>query len=310
MRFLTSFIAFLSLSGSAFGQVMAQDTTEANLISAVHHISGEIGERSFRDVSKLNRTAEYIEQSFRSFGCVVTRQAFTFSGNTYYNIIAEVQGTNVEKKELLIVGAHYDTVIGTPGADDNASGVAGLLELARCTARKPMERTIRFVAFTLEEPPVFRTEYMGSFVHAKSVKEEGVPILGMISLEMIGFYCETKDCQEYPLSLLGWFYPDKGNFIAFVGNLSSRSFTRKVKKAFARNSSLPAVSLNTFSSVTGIDFSDHRNYWHFGFDAFMLTDTSFFRNPRYHGRTDTLEKLDYKRMADVVGGLQKAMQEL
>jgi Zn-dependent M28 family amino/carboxypeptidase len=283
---------------------------EPNLIATVNYLSEEIGERSFRDVKKLNTAAEFIENKFRSYGCPVQRQSFIYRGNIYYNIIAEVTGTNADADGVLIIGAHYDTVIGTPGADDNASGVAGLLELARITASRPAKRTVRFVAFCLEEPPAFGTEHMGSYVYAKSVKDEDVKVYGMISLEMVGYFCDEKDCQRYPLFCIGWAYPDQGNYISFVGNNSSRSFTNKVKKSFTAVSSLPVESLNTFSSVTGVDFSDHRNFWKFGYPAFMITDTSFYRNHNYHDTRDTSKTLDYKRMSELVIGLYKALNDL
>jgi Zn-dependent M28 family amino/carboxypeptidase len=296
---------------TAFTQELtALPSSESMLASTVKYLSEEIGERNYRDIEKLNKTADYIEQTFQSYGFTVKRQAFPYEGNIYYNIIAEKNGTNPAKDRMLIIGAHYDTVAGTPGADDNASGVAGLLELAWLTALKPPERTIRFVAFCLEEPPAYGTDKMGSYIYAKSVKDEGIKVLGMISLEMIGYYCHKADCQEYPLPFLGWFLPLKGNYIAFVGNLSSRALTRHLKKTFREVSSLPVESLNTFSSVTGVDFSDHRNFWEFGYKAFMVTDTSFYRYQYYHKKEDTPEKLDYKRMSELITGLHKAISKM
>jgi Zn-dependent M28 family amino/carboxypeptidase len=296
--------ASLAFAGAKF------ESIEPNLKAAVNYLSVDIGERSWSDLKKLGRAADYIEDKFRSSGCSVKRQAFFYSGNTYYNIIAEVKGTGVADDGILIIGAHYDTAKGTPGADDNASGVAALLELARLTALQPAKRTIRFVAFSLEEPPVFGTEHMGSYVYAKSVKEEGVKVYGMISLEMVGYFCDEKDCQQFPLSCIGWAYPDRGNYLAFVGDLSSGPFTRKVKKSFTAASSLPVESLNIFSSVTGVEFSDHRNFWKFGFPAFMITDTSFYRNHNYHEAQDTPETLDYKRMSELVRGIYKSLGTL
>jgi len=290
-------------------QSASPESNEANLISTVSFLSEEIGERSYRDLPKLNKTAAYIESSLRSSGCLVSKQAFTYEGRTYYNVIGEVKGSHPDKKEILIIGAHYDTAVGTPGADDNASGVAGLLELARLTAEGPAERTIRFVAFSLEEPPVFGTRDMGSYVYAEQAAREGVKVYGMMSLEMIGYFCEKKGCQSYPPGV-GWLFPDKGNFISFVGNLSSRSFTQKVKKSFATAAAFPVETLNTFSSITGVDFSDHRNFWKFGFDAFMITDTAFNRNRNYHEPEDTWEKLDFKRMHQVITGLYRAIRSL
>jgi Zn-dependent M28 family amino/carboxypeptidase len=305
----TLFLILASLTIAAASDIKPE-TVAPNLKATVNYLSVDIGERSWNDLKKLGRAAEYIEDKFRSSGCPVKRQAFFYSGKTYYNIIAEVKGTGVADDGILIIGAHYDTAKGTPGADDNASGVAVLLELARLAALKPAQRTVRFVAFCLEEPPVFGTEHMGSYVYAKSVKEEGVKVYGMISLEMVGYFCDEKDCQQFPLSCIGWAYPDQGNYLAFVGDISSGPFTRKVKKSFTTASSLPVESLNTFSSVTGVDFSDHRNFWKFGFSAFMITDTSFYRNHNYHEAQDTPETLDYKRMSELVRGIYKSLGTL
>jgi peptidase M28-like protein len=311
LRVVFMTLVLLTFYGSLSGQTGTEsERSEEMLVSTVRFLSEETGERSFRDGDKLNKAADYIENAFRSYGCVVKRQPFLYGGRTYFNVIAEVKGRDAAQNSVLIIGAHYDTAVGTPGADDNASGIAGLLELARLTALQPADRTVRFVAFSLEEYPAYGTEYMGSYVYAKSVKDEGAAVYGMIALEMIGFFCEEKGCQRYPLSILGWFFPDKGDYLSFVGNMPSRAFTRKVRNEFAKVSGLPIESLNTFSAVTGVDFSDHRNFWKFGFKAFMITDTAFYRNPHYHASGDTWEKLDYKRMGALVTGLHKAIMRL
>jgi Zn-dependent M28 family amino/carboxypeptidase len=291
-------------------EAFEMDKLKQNLISTVKYLSHDIGQRSYLDVEKLNRTADYIEGKLRSYGCNVKRQPFNYRGSTYYNIICEIKGTKESKDGILVVGAHYDTVIDTPGADDNASGVAGLLELARLTVLKPLQRTVRFVAFTLEEPPIFMTKNMGSYIYAKSLKEEGIKVYGMISLEMLGYYSDRKNSQYYPLPIFKWFYPEKGNFIAFVGNLSSRSFTIRVKNLFKSVSAIPVESLNAVSIVPGVNFSDHLNFWEFGYSAFMITDTAFYRNPNYHAHGDTAETLDYEKMTELVIGLYKALGKL
>jgi Zn-dependent M28 family amino/carboxypeptidase len=274
-----------------------------NLIDTVTFLAEKIGRRSYRDVGKLDAAADYIEGRFRFAGCPAKRQSFDFLSATYHNIIAEVNGTRNNKDGLLIIGAHYDTDIETPGADDNASGIAVLLELARLAAQAPPQRTVRFAAFTLEEPPAFMTRSMGSYVYAKSVKEEGAKVMGMISLEMVGFYSDRKGSQFYPGSIFRLFYPGRGNFIAFVGNLSSRSFTIKMKRSFRAASSVPVESLNAVSAVPGVNLSDHRNFWKFGYPAFMITDTAFYRNPNYHSSGDRAGTLDYERMAAIAEGL-------
>lgn len=278
-----------------------------NLSAVVHHLAEEIGARSYRDIDTLNRTAAYIEARFRDCGLAPHRQSFTFRENTYHNILAEVKGEDEGQEGMVVVGAHYDTVSDTPGADDNASGVAGLLELARLVARQPLPRTVRFAAFTLEEPPTFMTSRMGSYVLAKSLFEEGAVVYGMISLEMLGYYTEADGSQLFPLPLLRWRYPDRGTFIAFVGNRKSRAFTEAVKKAFAAVSAMPVESINASPLIPGIGFSDHYSFWRFGYPAFMITDTAFFRNPHYHAPGDLPETLDFERMAQVVEGLYKAL---
>jgi Zn-dependent M28 family amino/carboxypeptidase len=281
-----------------------------NLLETVRHLSVDIGERSYPDTKKLGLAADYIEDKLRHYGCHVKRQPFTYGSGTYYNIIAEVKGLRDDKDGVLVIGAHYDTVAGTPGADDNASGVAGLLELARLTAAGPPDRTVHFVAFSLEEPPAFMTKHMGSYVYARELKERGVKIQGMISLEMLGYYCDSKGSQIYPFSLFKLFYPASGNFIAFVGNLYSRAFMTRVKNSFIAASRIPVESLSGVSLIPGVDFSDHRSFWKLGYSAFMITDTAFYRNPNYHGPGDTAETLDYEKMSELVAGLYKALAKV
>jgi Zn-dependent M28 family amino/carboxypeptidase len=278
-----------------------------NLVTTVEFLANEIGVRSWNERKALALSADYIERAFRDAGLMPSLQEFPYDGHTYRNVVAEVKGTS---PEVLVVGAHYDTVEGSPGADDNASGVAGLLELARLAAKEPPELTVRFAAFCLEEPPVFRSSRMGSAVCAKALREEGVPVRGMIALEMIGYYCDQRGCQYYPLPVFRLRYPAEGNFIAFVGNRGSRALTHEMRDGFRESTTLPVASLNTVRIVPGVDFSDHSSFWKQDFDAFMVTDTAFYRNPHYHGHTDLPETLDYDRMARVVQGLHGAIRRL
>jgi Zn-dependent M28 family amino/carboxypeptidase len=280
-----------------------------NLVAHVKVLAEDIGTRSFRELDKLERAASYIEERLRSYGIETTRQEFEYEEGAYHNIIGEVRGAGASD-EVLVIGAHYDTVAGSPGADDNASAVAGMLELARLTAENPMPLTVKFVAFTLEEPPVFMSSRMGSMVYAKSLKKDGAKVRGMVSLEMIGYYTDEPHSQYYPLPGFRLVYPDRGNFIAFVGNLASKKFTKEVKSAFMKNSSFPIESINTVSMVPGVDFSDHRSFWKCGYPAFMITDTAFFRNPHYHAASDLPRFLDYDRMAELVLGLFRAFGQL
>lgn len=283
---------------------------KAHLIETVRMLSEEIGQRSYMDITNLNKTASYIEERFSSFGYDVERQPFDYNGNRYFNIIGEVKGSGDSPDGCIVIGAHYDTVVGTPGADDNASGIAGLLELARLTSEQQPAKTVRFVAFCLEEPPVFMSSRMGSYVYAESLKARRAAVEGMISLEMLGYYSDRVGSQYYPSSLFKLFYPDRGDFVAFVGNIASKNFTRKVKQSFQLVSDFPVESLNAPSLIPGVDFSDHRSFWKFGYPAFMITDTAFYRNPHYHAPSDTSSTLDYDRMARLVAGLSGALRAL
>lgn len=284
------------------------DTTKKNLIESVRFLSETIGQRCWKDIGRLARSADYIEENLKYSGCETARQPFIFRGNTYQNIITEIQGSDPWQDNMLIVGAHYDSCEDTPGADDNASGVAAMLELARLTKKMPLRKTVRYVAYCLEEPPAYMTHHMGSYVHAESLHKEGARVLGMISLEMLGYYSDEEGSQYYPSSLFKPFYPKTGNFIAFVGNFSSRSFSNSVKSAFTSVSTFPIESLNGFSIIPGVDFSDHRNYWKFGYPAFMITDTAFYRNPYYHEPGDLPDTLDYDRLEQLTKALYEALR--
>ncbi|MGD2080458.1 MAG: M28 family peptidase [Nitrospirota bacterium] len=272
-------------------------------------LAEDIGVRSYLDLARLESAASYIEDRLREAGIEARRQEFSYRGETYFNVLGEVEGTG-PSGEALLVGAHYDTVTGSPGADDNASAVAGMIELARLAAKSPLPLTAKFAAFTLEEPPAFRSSRMGSMVCAESLRKEGARLRGMISLEMIGYYTDEPGSQYYPLPGFGLKYPSRGNFIAFVGDMASKRFTREVRDAFRASSTLPVESLNTLSLVPGVDFSDHRSFWKHGYRAFMVTDTAFYRNPHYHAPSDLPRTLDYGRMAELVRGLYLALAEL
>jgi len=271
-------------------------------------LSEEIGVRTYRDTDRLQRTAEYISDQFRSFGYEVLRQPFLYRGNTYHNLIAERSG-HLRPEKVLVIGAHYDTVRTTPGADDNASGVAGLLGLAQALAAVTVSKTVRFVAFALEEPPVSRSRNMGSYHYARSLNEKKEQVEGMISLEMIGYFCDRDRSQHYPLPLFRLKYPSQGNYISMVGNVRSRALTRSFAASFRKAVDLSVVTLNAPPIVIGIDFSDHWSFGKFGYKAFMVTDTAFYRNPHYHAPTDLPDTLDYGRMAKVVEGLAAALEE-
>lgn len=280
--------------------------TEEYLRRVVTALARDIGVRSYRNIDSLKKAAAYISSELSSFGYEVERQPFFFFGNVYHNLVAELAGSS-SPKTILVVGAHYDTVGTTPGADDNASGVAGLLGLARALAGKRLAATVRFAAFCLEEPPACRTQSMGSYQYAGRLKADRENVAGMICLEMIGYFCDREGCQRYPFPFMSAAYPSAGGYISLVGNMRSRSFTRTVADSFRKATDLPVLTLNAPPIVVGIDFSDHWSFGKFGYKALMVTDTAFYRNPHYHAPGDLPETLDYERMAKVVEGLTAAV---
>jgi hypothetical protein len=256
--------------------------------------------RSVDNPANLERAADYVLEQFRLTGAEVSEQAVEADGRAFRNLIARF---GPRDGPVVVIGAHYDSCGDTPGADDNASGVAALLELARLLAANPPAHAVELVAYTLEEPPYFRTDSMGSFWHARSLAQAKREVRLMLSIEMIGFYRDTAKSQNYPLAPLKLLYPDRGNFIAIVGPFGDFGATRRVKALFRGASDLPAVSINSPHFVQGIDFSDHASYWRFKMPAMMITDTAFMRNPHYHDAGDLPDTLDYVRMAKVVRAL-------
>ena len=275
---------------------------------SVATLAGNIGERNYIYLKNLNAAAEFIEQSLTRTGLRVQRHQYSVDGKTYYNIEAEKKGRG-DADRIIVIGAHYDSVLGSPGANDNASGIAALLALARGFAEKKAMSTIRFVAFSNEEPPFFWTKDMGSYVYAKLCKERGENIAGMLSLETIGCYYETEGTQHYMFPL-GFFYPSQGNFIALVSNLSSRKLLKEAVSAFRRNASFPSEGGSFPWFTPGVFWSDHWPFWKMGYPALLVTDTALFRYPYYHTAEDTPDKLDYDRLARVVTGLDKGIGEL
>ena len=275
----------------------------------VEYLAGDIGRRPATRPDLLNKISVRISAELICLGYEVTHQPVPSRQTTLTNIIAAAPGSVDRNRPLLVVGAHYDTVSRSPGADDNASGVAGLLELAGLLGDNP-PAGLRLVAFCPEEPPAYRTNKMGSYVYARSLKDAGTEVGGMICLEMIGYFSDRPKSQSYPLPFMDLVYPDKGNFIAMVGNIGSALLTRRVKKVFAGATDLPIESLNAPSIVMGIDFSDHWSFNKMGFPALMITDTAFYRNPHYHQPSDLPATLDYPKMAKVVDGLAAAVRSL
>ncbi|MGW8394815.1 M28 family peptidase [Pseudoduganella sp. HUAS MS19] len=269
----------------------------AMLETHVRKLSVDFYPRSFEHPANLQRTAAYIAEQFKNAGGQVSIQDVLVEGKHYKNVIGRFGPAS---GRLLVIGAHYDSHGVTRGADDNASGIAGLLELAHLLGKSGPARPVELVAYTLEEPPYFRSPHMGSAWHARSLKSAGRDVELMLSLETIGYFSDSPGSQAYPLAALKLGYPDRGNFIALVGQFGDFGLSRAVKGLMSGASALPVYSLNAPSAVQGVDFSDHRSYWAQGFPALMVTDTAFMRNPNYHRAGDTFDKLDYQRMAMVV----------
>jgi Zn-dependent M28 family amino/carboxypeptidase len=271
-------------------------------------LAGEIGERNIQQYTNLCAAADFIQLSFEQAGYEVKRQSYEVGGRTCYNIEVEISG-NVKANEIVIVGAHYDTVFDCPGANDNASGVAALLALARVFSGKEISRSLRFVAFVNEEPPFFQSGMMGSMVYAKRCRERCEKIVAMLSLETIGYYSEQPNSQHYPFPV-GFFYPSTGSFIAFVGNISSRGLVRKVVESFRHQVQFPSEGGAWPGIITGVGWSDHWSFWQVGYPAIMITDTALFRYPYYHSAQDTTDRIRYDHLTRVVDGLKLVLVDL
>ncbi|MEZ4805213.1 MAG: M28 family peptidase [Bacteroidia bacterium] len=263
--------------------------------------------RNYYTIDQLNKTADYIKSVFSQYSDSVFIQEYLVNGQVYKNVICSFA---TENKRRVIVGAHYDVCGNQEGADDNASGVVGLLELSRLLKGQKLNQRVDLVAYTLEEPPHFRTEFMGSYIHAKSLVDKKVDVYGMISLEMIGYFKDEKKSQSYPIGLLSLFYGNKGNYITLVKKNGAGSFTRKFCRKYKSTKAIRTKKFSGPPSLPGIDLSDHLNYWKFGFSALMLTDTAFYRNKNYHESTDTMETLNITRMAKVIDGVFSTLQSL
>ena len=258
----------------------------------------------------LNGAAEFIAQEFQALGYEVEHHPYECEGVQVRNLVVEKPGIRPDAP-VIIIGAHYDTVEATPGADDNASGIAGLLELARLLKEQPLQRTVRFVAFPHEEPPYFYTHLMGSRQYVRGVKQRKEHVLVMLALEMLG-YAGEQYRQLYPapfMRLLGR-YPRYGNYIALVGNLKSLGMMGVVRKAMRDRQKVGVESLSAPGFVPPLFLSDHSSFWKAGFPALMVTDTAFLRNPHYHKASDTPDTLNYMFLASVVSAVYAAVQSL
>lgn len=276
------------------------------LRQTVEHLSLKIGERNADKKWELADAADWLVAELEKAGYPVERQGYEVAGIAAQNLIVDVGGRK-ERDQIVVIGAHYDSAAGSPGADDNASGVAAVLALARRFRQTKPERTLRFVLFSLEEPPHFQTEQMGSLVFARTAAQRGDKVVMMLSIESIGFYSDAAGSQRYPAAIAAR-HPTTGNFLAVVGNPESGALVDGVVATLRAHSSLPVEGATLAEDVAG--WSDHWSFWQIGVAAAMVTDTAPFRNPHYHRATDTPEQLDFERMARAVAGLEHAVAEL
>jgi hypothetical protein len=284
------------------------DVSPARLRANVETLSTDFSPRDSLHPEKLEQAADWIGERFRAAGLEVEDQPYEAPGGTFRNVIARRTGFD-DTRGVIIIGAHYDAFGGFPGADDNASGVAALLELADTLPHGATRATHYFVAFGTEEPPYFRTDGMGSYVFAQSLKERDVDVAVMISLDMVGYFSDASDSQGFPFGPLAFLYPDTGNFVAIVGDTRSGRSIERVKRAMASTQAIDVHSFRAPTWVQGIDWSDHLSFRRLGYPAVLVTDTSFMRNPHYHKAGDSPSTLDYQRMSQVVVALHGVLWE-
>lgn len=295
----------------------AQQTLAARLEADVRALAEGIGERNLQTGDSMARTARWIESRMRAAGYAPRTHRYELSGASLPglagvaadNLIAELPGTG-GSDEIVVVGAHYDSVFGSPGADDNASGVAALLALAEAFSDRPQSRTLRFVAFANEEVPYFLGPDMGSHAYARHCAERNEKVAAMMSMDGIGYFSEEPGSQQYPVPGIGLVYPDRGNFIGFVTRVRDARLMRRALRAFREHAEIPSEGAALPGGVAGVGWSDHWSFWQHGYPAFLVTDTLPFRYPHYHTPGDTADRLDYGRMARVVAGLEAVIEEL
>jgi Zn-dependent M28 family amino/carboxypeptidase len=280
---------------------MSDTVQQEELQRYVHELAVTIGERHVGVPAKLKQAGQFIAQTWQDQGYEVTPYPYVAKGIECVNYEITIPGTR-KPEEIILIGAHYDSVPGCPAANDNGSGIAALLALSRCLLHCHPAVSVRLVAFVNEEPPFFFWGNMGSMIYARMARQRGDTIRFMVSLETIGCYSDLPRSQQYP-PLFRYLYPDTGNFIAFVSNLRSRANMKQAVKAFKAVSDFPIEHVATLAAVPGVSWSDHLSFWRQGYKAFMVTDTAFYRYPYYHTPMDTYEKLNYERFTRMCRGL-------
>jgi Zn-dependent M28 family amino/carboxypeptidase len=274
----------------------------------VEMLAATIGERNLWQYGALERAARYIATQLAASGYEPRRHTFELAKLPLSNVEGILEGTS-RPGEIVVVGAHYDSVAGCPGANDNATGVAAVLDLAQRFSRRPQPRTIHFVAFVNEEPPFFQTAHMGSAVYANAARARGDRVVGMLCLETMGYYSDEKGSQRYPAPMAA-LYPDVGNFIGLVANVGSARLLVQARRAFKRRTSFPVQSAAVPAAIPGVGWSDHWAFWQAGYAALMVTDTAPFRYPWYHTADDTPDKIDCDKLAHVVDGIEAVIRSI
>jgi hypothetical protein len=299
-------LSFLHYACSIKGESKQYSDT-VRIVKDLETITKTQNSRNYLNIETLNFVAQYIYDQLAISCDTVYFQRYIVNGIEYKNVVGIIGS---KKPDRIVIGAHYDVAGDQEGADDNASGVAGLLELARLISKDSLKNRIDLVAFTLEEPPFFRTEQMGSFIHAKSLFDNGENIRGMICLEMIGYFSDNKNSQEYPIGFLRLFYGNKGDYITVVQKFGNGRFGRQVKRKMKNLNFISTKSFKSFKALPGVDFSDHLNYWKFDYSAVMITNTAFYRNKNYHKVSDQLKTLDISKMSQVIDEVYLTIKKL
>jgi hypothetical protein len=300
--------SWMMLAGTTPAPAMAASVSETALREHVQVLAGDIGERHVQRPQALRAAADYLRRQWEAQGYQVVAHEYMLERQRWANLEVRRPGLKTPH-EIVVIGAHYDSVFGSPGANDNGSGVAALLELSRAFANRQTDRSVRFVAFVNEEPPFFSTGDMGSRHYARAARAKNEDIRAMLALETIGYYDDAPGSQHYP-PLFSPFFPDRGNFIGLVSNFGSRTLLRRAVAAFRAASEFPLEYVSTFGWVPGVDWSDHGSFWSEGYPAIMVTDTALYRYPYYHSARDTPDRLDYARLARVTAALVAVVEAL
>ena len=298
-----------SYSGQLPPLTPSQEQVSQQLNRYIKIIADDIGEHNYIFYNQLIQVENFLNERLSQAGYAVKTQEYSVDGKVFRKLEIEIRGTE-KPDEIVIVGAHYDSVVGSPGANDNGTGAVAILALAEKFATLKPKRTLRFVEFVNEEPPFFWSENMGSWVYAQRCKERQENIVAMLSLETMGFYSQASNSQQYPVNILKLIYPNQGNFISFIGNISSRSLIHQAIGQFRNSAQFPSQGVSLPNFIPGVGWSDHWSFWQAGYPALMVTDTAPFRYPYYHTQQDTPEHIDYYALTLVISGLESVIQDL